>query len=168
MIYEAIFLLSVHDFILQYESNTLHWKHWKTCSKNVWIYFQNNFLERLPISWFIIAKVCPFHPNDRVLPHANIHCCIRVRCNGEGGGRWLQCDILRILTLHSHCELRTMEGGECISLDQFSYLNPNTNAHCVCSVCRNCLLSISYNKMPWKYREIQTKSHWIWWWKYSV
>ena len=23
-------------------------------------------------------------------------------------------------------------GGECISLDQFSYLNPNTNAHCVC------------------------------------
>ena len=39
-------------------------------------------------------------------------------------------------------------GGECISLDQFSYLNPNTNAHCVCSVCRNCLLSISYNKIP--------------------
>ena len=77
-----------------------------------------------------VHQVCPFHPNDRVLPHANIHCCIRVRCNGEGGGRWLQCDILRILTLHSHCELRTM--GECISLDQFSYLNPNTNAHCVC------------------------------------
>ena len=32
-----------------------------------------------------MAKVCPFHPNDRVRPHANIHCCIRVRCNGEGG-----------------------------------------------------------------------------------
>ena len=62
-----------------------------------------------------MAKVCPFHPNDRVRPHANIHCCIRVRCNGEGGGRCCalrQCDVLRIITLHTHCQLRTMEGRE--------------------------------------------------------
>ena len=71
----------------------------------------------------------------------------------------LQCDVLRIITLHTHChcQLRTMEGREYKSgpILIFKFKHKRTLSM---YVRRNSLLSISYNKMPWKYREKQTVS----------